>query len=78
MQDPYLVGGLTPLAPYLLSSRVDLAFQASVVLTGIALLLVGAVKGRLTELNIVKASLQTAAVGGLAATAAFYQAHFHG
>jgi VIT1/CCC1 family predicted Fe2+/Mn2+ transporter len=74
----YLVGGLIPLAPYLLSTRVDLAFQASVVLTAIALLLFGAVKGRLTGLNIVKAGLQTAAVGGLAAAAAYYLAHLFG
>jgi len=74
----YLVGGLIPLAPYLLTSRVDLAFQASVILTAIALLLFGAVKGRLTGLNTIKASLQTAAVGGLAAAAAYYLAHMFG
>jgi vacuolar iron transporter family protein len=74
----YLVGGLIPLAPYLLTSQVELAFQVSVVLTAIALLLFGAVKGRLTGLNIVKASLQTAAVGGLAAAAAYYLAHLFG
>ena len=74
----YLVGGLIPLAPYLLTSQVDLAFQVSVVLTATALLLFGAVKERLTELNVVKASLQTAAVGGLAASAAYYLAHLFG
>jgi VIT1/CCC1 family predicted Fe2+/Mn2+ transporter len=74
----YFVGGLIPLTPYLLTSRVDLAFRASVVLTGIALLAFGAIKGRLTGLNIIKASLQTAAVGGLAAAAAYYLAHLFG
>ena len=74
----YLVGGLIPLAPYLLTSQVNLAFQVSVVLTAIALLLFGAIKGRLTGLNIVKASLHTAAVGGLAASAAYYLAHLFG
>jgi len=74
----YLVGGLIPLTPYLLSSRVHLAFHASVVLTAIALLLFGAVKGRLTGLNVVKASLQTAAIGGLAASAAYCLAHLFG
>jgi VIT1/CCC1 family predicted Fe2+/Mn2+ transporter len=53
-----------------------LAFQASVVLTAVALFLFGAVKARLTGLDSVKASLETAAVGGLAATAADYLAHF--
>jgi len=51
--DSYFLGGLIPLTPYLLSSRVDLAFQVSIVLTAIALLLFGAIKGRLTGLNIV-------------------------
>jgi len=71
----YLVGGLIPLAPYLLTSRIDVAFRASIILTGIALLAFGAIKGRLTGMNVVKASLQTAAVGGLAAAAAYYLAH---
>ena len=74
----YLVGGLIPLAPYLISSQIDVAFRASVVLTGIALLVFGAVKGRLTGMNMIKASLQTAAVGGLAAAAAYYLAHLFG
>ena len=55
-----------------------MAFQASVVLTGIALLVFGAVKGRMTGMNVVKASLQTAAVGGLAAAAAYYLARLFG
>ena len=42
------------------------------------LLLFGALKGRLTWLNVIKASLQTAAVGGLAAAAAYYLAHLFG
>ena len=74
----YFVGGLIPLTPYFVTSRVDPAFQASIVLTAIALLLFGAIKGRLTGLNVVKASLQTAAVGGLAAAAASYLAHLLG
>ncbi len=71
----YLVGGLIPLAPYLVSSNIDVAFRASIVLTGVALLVFGAVKGRLTGMNVLKSSLQTGAVGGLAAAAAYYLAH---
>lgn len=74
----YLVGGLIPLAPYIVTSRMDLAFRTSVLVTGLALLLFGAIKGRLTGLNIVKSSLQTAAVGGLAAAAAYYLASLFG
>ena len=70
----YLVGGLIPLAPYIITSRIDLAFRVSVLLTGLALIVFGAVKGRLTGLSVVKSSIQTAAVGGLAAAAAYYLA----
>ena len=74
----YFVGGLIPLAPYLITSSMDAAFKASVMLTAIALLVFGAIKGRLTGLNVIKSSLQTAAVGGLAAAAAYYLAHLFG
>jgi VIT1/CCC1 family predicted Fe2+/Mn2+ transporter len=38
----------------------------------------GAVKGRLTGINMVKSALQTMLVGGLAAGAAFYLASLFG
>jgi VIT family len=50
----YLVGGLITLAPYIFTSRMDLAFRVSVLLTGLALVVFGAVKGRLTGLSVVK------------------------
>jgi VIT1/CCC1 family predicted Fe2+/Mn2+ transporter len=37
----YLVGGLIPLAPYIFTSRMDLAFRVSVLLTGLALVVFG-------------------------------------
>lgn len=74
----YMVGGLIPLAPYLVVTDVAPAFKASVILTGLALLVFGAVKGKLTGMNVVKSSLQTAVVGGLAAAAAYYLAHLFG
>ena len=74
----YFVGGMIPLAPYIATSRIDLAFKVSVLLTGLALIAFGAVKGQLTGLNVVKSSAQTAAVGGLAAAAAYYLASLFG
>ena len=50
----------------------------SVVCTGIALAAFGAVKGRLTGINMMKSALQTVLVGGLAAGAAFYLASLFG
>lgn len=53
---------------------MDLTFIGSVILTGVALIVFVAVKGRLTGLNVIRSSAQTAAVGGLAAAAAYYLA----
>jgi vacuolar iron transporter family protein len=72
----YIVGGLIPLMPYILGLELHRALIFSVVVTGVALAVFGAVKGRLTGINIVKSAFQTMLVGGLAAGAAFYLASF--
>ena len=67
----YIVGGLVPLVPYMLTGSVGTALPISIVATGLALLVFGAVKGHFTGVSRLRASLQTLAVGGLAAAAAF-------
>jgi len=67
----YVAGGLIPLAPYIASREVRPALGASVVLTLAALLVFGFVKGRFTGVSPLRSALQTALVGGLAASAAF-------
>jgi vacuolar iron transporter family protein len=67
----YIFGGLVPLSPYLVLSSNRTALMASVGVTLVALLVFGYVKGRFTVKTPVRAALQTALVGGLAATAAF-------
>ena len=47
----YLVGGLLPLLPYMLTSNLTEALKISVLTTGVALLVFGGVKGHLTGLN---------------------------
>ncbi len=74
----YIAGGLVPLAPYIVAPTMSLAFKASVAATGIALMLFGAVKGKLTGINAIRSSLQTLLVGGAAAAAAYYLAHLFG
>ncbi len=74
----YVIGGLIPLTPYILGFELRQALIFSVVFTGIALGIFGAVKGRLTGINMVKSALQTILVGGLAAGAAFYLASLFG
>ncbi len=67
----YVVGGLIPLAPYMLihTARVALTFSVAVTLT--ALFVFGLIKGRYTGARPLKSALQTTITGGLAATAAF-------
>jgi VIT1/CCC1 family predicted Fe2+/Mn2+ transporter len=67
----YIAGGLVPLAPYFFLRSVHYALVASVVVTLLALLVFGYVKGRFTTARPLRSAWQTVIVGGLAAAAAF-------
>lgn len=74
----YMVGGLIPLLPYMLTSDLTEALKMSVLTTGVALLVFGGVKGHFTGVNRLVSAGQTLLVGGLAAAAAFGLAHLFG
>jgi len=67
----YIAGGLIPLAPYFFFGAVKPALLASIVVTLLALLVFGYVKGLFTTGKPVRSAIQTVVVGGLAAAAAF-------
>jgi len=67
----YAVGGLIPLWPYMALADAARALAVSVAVTLVALLVFGYVKGRFTGAPPLRSALQTALVGGLAATVAF-------
>jgi VIT1/CCC1 family predicted Fe2+/Mn2+ transporter len=67
----YIAGGLIPLAPYIVLKDARLALWTSVIVTLIALLVFGFVKGRFTGASPLRSALQTMLIGGLAAAAAF-------
>jgi len=67
----YIAGGFVPLTPYMLWASAAVAFEYSVIVTGLALLLFGFIKGRFTGARPVRSALQTALIGGLAAGAAY-------
>ncbi len=67
----YIVGGLIPLSPYFFFSPAIKALYISVIATLLALLVFGYIKGRFTGTKPLRSALQTALIGGLAATAAF-------
>ena len=67
----YIVGGMVPLAPYFFFRSVHTALIGSVIVTLLALLVFGYIKGRFTTARPFRSAWQTVIVGGLAATAAF-------
>ena len=67
----YIVGGLVPLAPYMLFSRPDQALPVSVAATLLALGAFGYSKARFTGIQPLRGAAQTIVIGGLAAAAAF-------
>jgi VIT1/CCC1 family predicted Fe2+/Mn2+ transporter len=67
----YIVGGLIPLAPYILLADARSALEASVAFTLFALFVFGYIKGHYTGMPPTASALRTAVIGGLAAAAAF-------
>jgi VIT1/CCC1 family predicted Fe2+/Mn2+ transporter len=68
----YIVGGLVPLAPYILMKQVVSALWVSVGVTLLALFVFGSIKGHYTGVRPWRSGAQTVLVGGLAAAAAFF------
>lgn len=67
----YVAGGLVPLSPYFVVRSMGTALVVSILVTLLALLVFGYVKGTFTVKRPFKSAWQTAFVGGLAAAAAF-------
>ena len=67
----YIAGGMVPLTPYFFFRSVHSALVGSVVVTLLALLVFGYIKGRFTTARPFRSAWQTVIVGGLAAMAAF-------
>jgi VIT1/CCC1 family predicted Fe2+/Mn2+ transporter len=67
----YVVGGFIPLAPYIVLANAAIALRVSIVVTLMALLIFGFIKGQFTGTRPLRSALQTMLVGGLAAAAAF-------
>lgn len=67
----YVVGGMIPLAPYMLIADGAAALRWSSLITLAALLVFGFVKGHFTGVNRWVSALQTMGIGAVAAAAAF-------
>jgi vacuolar iron transporter family protein len=68
----YIAGGLIPLAPYMILPGLPrTALLASVVVTLIALMIFGYIKGLFTGSRPIRSAVQTTLIGGIAAAAAY-------
>jgi VIT1/CCC1 family predicted Fe2+/Mn2+ transporter len=67
----YIAGGMVPLLPYMFLREASASLRLSVIITLIALGLFGALKGRLVGTGSLRSALQTVAIGGTAAAAAY-------
>jgi VIT1/CCC1 family predicted Fe2+/Mn2+ transporter len=67
----YVFGGLIPLSPYIFMSNAQSGLLVSAGVTLAALGVFGLIKGRFTGTGQLRGALQTMAIGGLAAAAAF-------
>jgi VIT1/CCC1 family predicted Fe2+/Mn2+ transporter len=74
----YVVGGLIPLAPYMIFSTTKPALLVSAGLTSIALFGFGWLKARATGLPPLRVATQTLAIGGAAAVVAYLVASLFG
>lgn len=74
----YVAGGLVPLAPYFFFDNVIKGLGVSILVTLLALLVFGYIKGRFTTPHPVRSALQTVLVGGVAAAAAYGIAKWFG
>jgi VIT1/CCC1 family predicted Fe2+/Mn2+ transporter len=67
----YIVGGTIPLAPYLAFGSIATALHVSIGITLLALAVFGAIKGKMLGSPVLRSAIQTVAIGGVAAAAAF-------
>jgi VIT1/CCC1 family predicted Fe2+/Mn2+ transporter len=74
----YIVGGLIPLSPYFFVEYARNGLTTSVLMTLVALLIFGFVKGKFTGAKPIKSAIQTVVIGGIAATVAFLLAKLIG
>lgn len=74
----YILGGLIPLAPYIIFNEVHTALYWSVVVTVIALFVFGYVKGQFTGTRPLRSAVQTCLIGSTAAAVAFLVARLIG
>lgn len=72
----YIAGGIIPLSPYFFFSSAQKGLLFSALVTMLALLCFGFIKGKFTSAKPFRSAFQTVLIGGLAAGVAFLLAKF--
>ena len=72
----FLAFGIIPLLPYILAIKITALFPLSVAFTGIALLLLGLLRGIVTQRAALRAIVETLVVGGISTSAAYVVGSF--
>jgi VIT1/CCC1 family predicted Fe2+/Mn2+ transporter len=70
MSASYIVGSIFPLIAYFFFP-IEIALPLSLVLTCVALVIVGVIKGRLANLNLLRSSFEVVLVGGASAAGGY-------
>lgn len=74
----YILGGMIPLAPYILMSEAHEALKWSAGITIVALFVFGYIKGSFTGAKPFKSAFQTCLIGSIAAATAYFVARLIG
>ena len=70
----YLIGGLIPLLPYMLTSTIAEGFKYSCIFTMLSLIIFGFLKSKFTGQPLFKGTIKVAAIGIIAAASAYFLA----
>lgn len=70
----YLVGGLIPLLPYVFTNTISAGFEYSCIFTILSLIVFGYFKSKFTGQPLIKGTIKVAAIGIIAAAAAYFLA----
>jgi VIT1/CCC1 family predicted Fe2+/Mn2+ transporter len=78
----FIIIGIIPLISFVIAAitkndyLIRMQFTYSIFLTGIAMLIIGAIKGNVTKKSKIKSAIQTFLIGGTAAILAFVVGYF--
>ncbi len=68
----YVMGGILPLSPYMITGSIEQGFYYSCIITVTSLAIFGGLKGYFTGISSLRSAIHTTLIGSLAAAAAYF------